>query len=47
MGTIVEHRLHGEREIDGVFAALEEWGRRPDAALWYAMCFVEGAKGTA
>lgn len=31
-------------EFDTVVAAIEEWGRRPDAALWYGTCWAEGER---
>jgi ubiquinone/menaquinone biosynthesis C-methylase UbiE len=30
--------------IDGAVAALREWGKRPDAALWYCTFWAEGRK---
>lgn len=30
--------------IDGALAALRAWGRRPDAALWFAMAWAEGVR---
>ncbi len=28
-------------------AAIEDWGRRPDSALWYSICWAEGIKPAA
>jgi SAM-dependent methyltransferase len=36
--------LLGAAEIDGALAAFREWSRRPDAAIWYAVCWAEGAR---
>jgi hypothetical protein len=30
--------------VDEAIAVLRAWGRRPDAALWYARCWAEGAR---
>lgn len=30
--------------FDETLAALSAWSRRPDAALWYGLCWAEGAK---
>ena len=35
----------GSKRFDQVFRALRQWGRRPDAALWYGLCWVEGVRG--
>jgi SAM-dependent methyltransferase len=32
-------------DFDEVIAALRSWGKRPDAAIWYGMCWAEGRKG--
>lgn len=34
-----------EDELERGLAALEEWSRRPEAALWYATCWAEGRRG--
>lgn len=31
-------------EFDSTIAALREWGRRPDVALWYAISWAEGRR---
>lgn len=36
--------LLGPGELDEVLRALEEWGKRPDAALWYARAWAEGVR---
>ncbi|MEO5616561.1 MAG: methyltransferase domain-containing protein [Candidatus Eisenbacteria bacterium] len=33
-----------EPGLDAAVAALHEWGRRPDAAIWYSMAWAEGVK---
>lgn len=32
------------RTFDETVAAAREWARRPDAAVWFAMCWAEGVK---
>jgi len=36
--------LLGAPEIDDALAAFLTWSRRPDAAIWYAVCWAEGAR---
>jgi SAM-dependent methyltransferase len=43
-GTLVSGGLIDETVFDESLAALEAWGRRPDAAFWYAMNWVEGVR---
>jgi SAM-dependent methyltransferase len=33
-----------ELPLDAAFAAIAEWGERPDAALWFGRCWAEGVK---
>jgi SAM-dependent methyltransferase len=33
-----------EDTVDAALAALREWGRRPDAAMWFAMAWAEGRR---
>jgi SAM-dependent methyltransferase len=33
-----------EPTFDQTIVALEDWGRRPDAAFWFAMCWAEGTR---
>jgi SAM-dependent methyltransferase len=42
--AMVEGGLLGAAEVDGALAAFLEWARRPDAAIWYAICFAEGVR---
>jgi SAM-dependent methyltransferase len=42
--AMVEGGLLGAPEVDGALAAFLEWARRPDAAIWYAICFAEGVR---
>jgi ubiquinone/menaquinone biosynthesis C-methylase UbiE len=37
-------RSIGESEFDEAVAAIAEWGRRADAALWYGTCWAEGTR---
>ena len=36
--------LLGAGEIDAALAAFLTWARRPDAAIWYAICLAEGVR---
>ncbi len=36
--------LLGATEIDAALDAFLCWGRRPDAAIWYSICFAEGVR---
>jgi len=42
--TIVGMSLFGEREFDTVMSQYEEWRRRPDAAIWFSVCYAEGVR---
>jgi SAM-dependent methyltransferase len=33
-----------ESAFDAAIAALDDWGNRPDAAFWFAMCWAEGTR---
>ncbi len=35
------------RAVEEAIAVLRAWGRRPDAALWYARCWAEGTRAEA
>jgi hypothetical protein len=41
---MIEGGLLGAREIDGALSAFLDWARRPDGAIWYAICFAEGVR---
>ncbi len=41
---ILSNDLLAEREFDEAVARYREWARRPDAALWFSMCWAEGRK---
>jgi len=34
----------GAKRFDQALCAVRQWGRRPDAALWYGLCWVEGVR---
>jgi SAM-dependent methyltransferase len=36
--------LLGAAEIDAALAAFRDWARRPEAAIWYAVCWAEGVR---
>jgi len=42
--AMIEGGLLGATEIDAALAAFLDWARRPDAAIWYAICFAEGVR---
>jgi len=35
----------GTKPFDQALRAMREWGRRPDAAIWYGLCWAEGVRG--
>jgi SAM-dependent methyltransferase len=46
-GAMETHGLIDPQTFDAAVAALEAWGRRPDAAFWYAMNWAEGVRPAA
>lgn len=34
----------GTKRFDQILGAMQRWGRRPDAALWYGLCWAEGVR---
>ena len=34
----------GAKRFDQALRVLRQWGRRPDAALWYGLCWAEGVR---
>jgi len=42
--AMVDGGLLGALEIDAALATFLEWSRRPEAAIWYAVCWAEGAR---
>jgi SAM-dependent methyltransferase len=42
--AIIEMNLFDERLFDEVVRQYEEWAKRPDAAVWFAMSWAEGVK---
>jgi SAM-dependent methyltransferase len=42
--AIIDSSSWSEQEFDDAAAAIEEWGRRPDAAIWYGTCWAEGVR---
>lgn len=42
--SMIEFGLMSAREIDDGLAAHAEWARRPDASMWYAICWAEGRR---
>jgi ubiquinone/menaquinone biosynthesis C-methylase UbiE len=43
-GAIVGPPLVAPDLFDGALRALRAWGRRPDAAIWFSICWAEGAR---
>ena len=41
---ILRHKLFDEKKFDKVIASFRNWCRKPDATLWYAVCWAEGIK---
>ena len=42
--TVLKAGLATAGEIDAGLEELKNWGRRPDAALWYVTCWAEGIR---
>lgn len=42
--AVLAHAPFGPDFFDETLAAFEPWHRRPDAALWYMLCWAEGVK---
>ncbi len=42
--AMMDGGLLGALEIDAALATFLEWSRRPEAAIWYAVCWAEGAR---
>ena len=42
--AMVEGGLLGAGEIDAALSAFRAFGERPDAAIWYAVCWAEGVR---
>ena len=42
--AIVHSNLLSKDQFDAAIAALVKWENRPDAAIWYAVCWAEGVK---
>ncbi len=45
-GAILGAGLIESSFFDRTLAELHEWSRRPDAALWYSVCWAEGVRAT-
>ena len=43
--TLLSVTSLSEQDLEQGFRALKEWGRRPDAAMWYGTFWAEGTKG--
>jgi ubiquinone/menaquinone biosynthesis C-methylase UbiE len=41
---MLEQRLASEGDFTAMRAELEDWAARPDAALWYSICYAEGVR---
>ncbi|UCH85431.1 MAG: methyltransferase domain-containing protein [Candidatus Latescibacterota bacterium] len=42
--TIISSSAWSDEEFDHALTAIEEWSRRPDAALWYGTFWAEGVR---
>jgi len=42
--AMIEEGLLGSGEIDAALVAFREWAHRPEAAIWYSICWAEGAR---
>ncbi|HLN30093.1 MAG TPA: methyltransferase domain-containing protein [Gemmataceae bacterium] len=42
--TILAQGILDRAYFDGALETLDAWARRPDAALWYAICWAEGIR---
>lgn len=43
-GSVLGHALLSEDAFDGALESARLWSRRPDAAIWYAICWAEGVR---
>ena len=41
---IIKEQLLGQETFNQCIQHIKDWGQRPDAALWYGICWVEGWK---
>jgi len=41
---IIDHGLMKQSGFDSAMEAMRDWSRRPDAVLWYGVCWAEGVK---
>lgn len=42
--AILRFELFDDEQFEEALSNLRRWGRRPDAAIWFAICFAEGIK---
>jgi ubiquinone/menaquinone biosynthesis C-methylase UbiE len=42
--TVLSQALLDRAVLEQALASLQEWGRRPDAAIWYAISWAEGVR---
>ena len=42
--AVLAAKLVTVADFDAAIADLDRWGKRPDAALWFAMAWAEGVK---
>jgi hypothetical protein len=45
--TLLDHELIESTAFDLAMERLRTWSRRPDAALWFAVCWAEGVRPAA
>ena len=44
--AVLRYGLCDPTYYDAALEAFRKWGKRPDAAFWYGICWAEGVRGT-
>jgi SAM-dependent methyltransferase len=42
--AMIEGGLLGAAEVDAALGAFQDWAQRPEAAIWYSICWAEGVR---
>ena len=45
-GAVLKYGLYDPTYYDAALESIWEWGKRPDAAFWYGICWAEGVRCT-
>ena len=45
-GAVLKYGLYDPTYYDAALESIREWGKRPDAAFWYGICWAEGVRCT-